>query len=192
MPTPDKRMAAVLYGQAMEAARMSENYAEAIQLFTKALQYEPNNSPNSGVIYHNRGMAYSSLERWREAISDFSRAISLSPHPSAFEQRGMAYYQIGDKDSAFKDWQQALLMDPRRTFSMVNLAWIAIEENQFPQAIELCSLAISYEPTSAKAYENRARAYLEMGDQARGFADLQTARELVASGRDTSDVDQSE
>lgn len=189
MSTPDRRMAAVLFGQAMEAARMSENYAEAIQLFTEALQYEPNNSPNSGVIYHNRGMAYSSLERWREAISDFSRAISLSPHPSAFEQRGMAYYQTGDRDSAFKDWQQALQMDSRRTFAIINLAWLAIEEGQFQQAIELCSHAILVEPTCAKAYENRARAYLEMGDQTRGLADLQTARELVASGRDTSEID---
>lgn len=92
MSTPDKRMAAVLFGQAMDTARMSGNYAEAIRLFTEALQYDSNN----GEIYHNRGMAYSSLERWHEAASDFSRAIALSPHPSSFEQRGMAHYQIGD------------------------------------------------------------------------------------------------
>ena len=188
MSTPDKRMATVLLGQAMDAAKMMDNYTEAIRLFSEALQHDPNN----GEIYHNRGMAYSSLERWREAASDFSRAIALSPHPSSYEQRGMAYYQIGDRGSAFKDWQQALLMDPRRTFAIINLAWLATEEGQFPQAIELCSHAIFYEPTFAKAYENRARAYLEMGDQTRGLADLQTARELVASGRDTSDVDQSE
>lgn len=78
-------------------------------------------------------------------------------------------------------------MDPRRTFATINLAWLAIEEGQFRQAIELCSHAILVEPTCAKAYENRARAYLELGDRARGMADLQTAHELVASGRDTSD-----
>lgn len=188
MPTPDKNMAALLLGQAMDTVRMSGNYAEAVRLFTQALQHDPNN----GEIYHNRGMAYSSLERWREAISDFSRAISLLPHPSSIEQRGMAYYQIGDRDSAFNDWQQALRMDPRRTFAIINLAWLAIEEGQFNQAIELCSHAILVEPTCAKAYENRARAYLEMGDRTRGMADLQTARELVASGRDTSDIDLSE
>ena len=188
MSTPDKRMAAVLLGQAMDTARMSGNYAEAVRLFTQALQYDP----NSGEIYHNRGMAYSHLEHWREAASDFSRAIALSPHPSSYEQRGMAYYQIGDRASAFIDWQQALLMDPRRTFAVINLAWLAIEERQFSQAIELCSHAILVEPTLAKAYENRARAYLEMGDQTRGLADLQTSRELVASGRDTSDIDLSE
>jgi len=188
LSTPDERMAAILFGQAIDTARMSGNYAEAVRLFTEALQHDPNNSE----IYHNRGMAYSYLERWREAISDFNRAISLSPHPSSYEQRGLAYYQIGDRDSAFKDWQQALRMDPRRTFAVINLAWLAIEEGQFQQAIELCSHAILVEPTLAKAYENRARAYLEMGDQTRGLADLQTARELVASGRDTSDIDRSE
>jgi len=188
MLKPDKRMAAVYYGQAIETA-MSENYVEAIRLFTEALRNDPDNNANNGTVYHNRGMAYSSLERWREAISDFSHAISLSPHPSSFEQRGMAYYQIGDRDSAFKDWQQALRMDSHRTFTLTNLAWLAIEEGQFQQAIELCSRAILIEPTCAKAYENRARAYLEMGDRTRGLADLQTSRELVASGRDTSDMD---
>lgn len=138
MPTSDKNMAAVLFGQAMDTARMSGNFAEAVRLFTQALQHDPNN----GEIYHNRGMAYSNLEHWREAISDFSRAISLSPHPSSYEQRGLAYYQSGDRDSAFNDWQKALQMDSRRTFSIINLAWLAIEEGQFQQAIELCSHAI--------------------------------------------------
>lgn len=188
MPTSDKNMAAVLFGQAMDTARMSGNFAEAVRLFTQALQHDPNN----GEIYHNRGMAYSNLEHWREAISDFSRAISLSPHPSSYEQRGLAYYQSGDRDSAFNDWQKALQMDSRRTFSIINLAWLAIEEGQFQQAIELCSHAILVEPTCAKAYENRARAYLEMGDRTRGLADIQTSRELVASGRDTSDIDLNE
>jgi Flp pilus assembly protein TadD len=185
MPTQNEMMAAVLFGQAMDAARMSENYTEVIRLFTEALQHAPSN----GEIYHNRGMAYSSLERWREAISDFSRAISLSPHPSSYEQRGLAYYQTGDRDSAFNDWQKALRMDSRRTFAIINLAWLAIEEGQFQQAIELCSHAILIEQTNAKAYENRARAYLELGDRTRGLVDLQTSRELVASGRDTSDID---
>lgn len=188
MPTPDKSMAVVLLGQAMDTAKIWGNYAESVQLLTEALQYDPNN----GEIYHNRGMAYSSLERWREAISDFNRAIALSPHPSSYEQRGLSYYQIGDRDSAFNDWQQALQMDPRRTFAAMNIAWLAFEEGQFPQAIEMYTHAIWIEPTCAKAYENRARAYLEIGDRARGLADLQTARELVASGRDTSDIDLSE
>lgn len=183
-----KMMIAMLMGLAMDNARVYGNYEEAIRLFTQAVQLDPNN----GVIYHNRGMAYIRLERWREAITDFSRAIALSPHPSCYEQRGLAYYQIGDRDSAFNDWQQALRMDPRRTFAMVNLAWLAIEEGQFRRAIELCSHAILIEPTLAKAYENRARAYLELGDRMRAIADLHTARELVASGRDTSDVDLNE
>ena len=188
MSTPDKNIAAALFGQALDTARMDGNYDEAVRLFTEALQHDPNN----GEIYHNRGMAYRNLERWGEALSDFSRAISLSPHPSSYEQRGLAYYQIGDRGQAFKDWQQALRMDARRTFAMINLAWLSIEERQLSQAIELCSRAILIEPTLAKAYQNRARAYLGMGDQTRSLADLQTARELVANGRDTSDIDQSE
>jgi len=187
-PESDKLMASVLLGRAVDAATISRNYAYAIRLFTEALQYDPNN----GEIHHNRGMAYSSLENWREAISDFSRAIILSPSPLSYEQRGLVYYKIGDRGSAFSDWQSALKMDPRRTFAMVNLAWLAIEEGQFQQAIELCSRAILIEPTRAKAYENRARAYFEMGYQKQGLADIQTARELVATGRNTSNIDRFE
>jgi Flp pilus assembly protein TadD len=178
-------MVTILLGQAVDTARMSDNYGEAVQLLTEALQYDPNNSE----IYHNRGMAYSYLERWRDAVSDFSHAIALLHHPSSYEQRGMAYYQIGNRDSAFKDWQQALRMNSRRAFALINLAWLAIEEGQFRQALELCSHAILIEPANAKANENRARAYLEMGDRVQSLADLQIARDLIASGRDTSDAD---
>ncbi len=189
MPTHNEiMMLSVFYGQAMNELKASRNYAEAVRLFNVALGLDPNN----GEIYHNRGIAYTNLERWREAVSDFSHAISLSPHPSSFEQRGMAYYQIGDKDSAFKDWQQALQINSRSVFAVTNLACLAIEKSQFQQAIKLCSQAILIEPTYAKVYQLRAHAYLETGDRPHHLADLQTAHELVASGRDTSDNDSGE
>ena len=180
-----KMRAAMLMGQAMDAAAMFGNYPEAIRLFTQAIQLDPNN----GEIYHNRGMAYSFMQRWREALSDFSRAVALSPHPSSYEQRGTVNYKLGDRSAARRDWEQALRMDTRRTIPLVNLGWLSVEERRFREAIDYLSRAILAEPTNAKAYENRARAYFEMDDQPRGLADLRTARDLVASGRDTSDVD---
>jgi Flp pilus assembly protein TadD len=113
----------------------------------------------------------------------------VSPRPTSYEQRGLAYYQSGQREAAREDWCQALRLDPRRTFALINLGWLAIEERRFNHAVDYCTWAIKAEPTNAKAYENRARAYFELGDMVRGYADLQRSRELVMTGEDTSDRD---
>jgi tetratricopeptide (TPR) repeat protein len=186
MKDPERQKeASLLVWQAKDAFMWYGDYEETISLLTKAIQLDP----DSGEIYHNRGMAYCNLQRWSEALADFNRAIALAPHPSSYEQRGIVYYQMGDRESARKDLEQALRMDPRRAVPLVNLGWLCIEEGRYREAVDYCTRAIAIEPTLSSAYTNRARAYLELGDSLRGLADLQRADELAKSGRDTSNVD---
>jgi tetratricopeptide (TPR) repeat protein len=69
------------------------------------------------------------------------------------------------------------------------LGYYHLESGDTQKALDYFNRAISVEPTLAKAYENRARVYLERGDRARAFEDLQRARDLIAQGMDTSDRD---
>lgn len=179
-----RTQAAILMMQAMQAAQFGD-YQETVRLLTESLQKYPDN----GEAYHNRGMAYSKMQRWQEALSDFNHAIALEPHPSSYEQRGLIYYHLGDRHSAYQDWQETLRMDPGRTFPLINLGWLCIEEKRYQEAIDHCTQAIDVEPTLAAAYKNRAQAYLELGDKAQAFADIQKAKYLVESGLDSSDQD---
>lgn len=176
--------AMVLMMEAMAAAQFGD-YKETVRLLTEALQIVPYN----GELYHNRGMAYGKMQRWREALADFNRAIALDPHPSSYEQRSLVYYHLGDRHAAGQDLLEVMRIDPQRTFPLMNLGWLCIEDKRYQEAIDYCTRVIGIEPTLAAAYTNRARAYLEIGDKARAFADLQKAKHLIDNGLDTSGQD---
>jgi tetratricopeptide (TPR) repeat protein len=181
----DKMEAMMLMGQAMDAIMLMGNLAEGIRLFDQAIRYDPTN----GELYHNRGMAYAHMRNWRQALDDFTLAIKFSPAPSSYEQRAAVYVQLGDRQAARRDWEQAYRMNPNRATTLMNLGWLCVEERRFRDAIDFYTRAINAEPTLAAAYANRSKIYYEMGDRAHAFEDLQRARQLVESGADTSNRD---
>ncbi len=181
----DEMQAIRLMSEAMDSIMVDGDYAKGLRLFDEALKYDS----YSGDIYHNRGMAYSHMQNWRQALEDFTRAIKLSPHPSSYEQRGKVYYRMGDSQAARHDWEQASRMDPNRSTSLMNLGWLCVEEQRFHDAIDYYTRAIDAEPTYAVAYAHRAKIYYDLGDKARAFEDFQHARDLIESGADTSDQD---
>ncbi len=53
-------------------------------------------------------MAYSDMNKMDEAIEDFNQAIDLdNQFWYAFSNRGMAYWSIGKKQEAYKDYETA-------------------------------------------------------------------------------------
>lgn len=181
----NKQQAMILVGQAIDNITMFGNFDEAVKLLGQAILLDPEN----GEIYHNRGKVYLEMERWNESISDFSRAITLSPHPLSYEMRALSYFASGNRIAARSDWERALTFNPDRTNALLNLGYYYLQSGNVQKALDYLNHAISVEPTLAKAYENRARVYLERGDRTRAYEDIQRARELVDSGMDSSDRD---
>ena len=50
-------------------------FADAIDLYTKAIGLDP----NSEVFFSNRSAAYANLKRFREALDDAQEAVGLKP-----------------------------------------------------------------------------------------------------------------
>lgn len=52
-------------------------------------------------------------ERYREAISDYSYLLNRNPNlATAYNNRAIAYYKLGDYQKAYRDWQQAIRLSP--------------------------------------------------------------------------------
>ena len=66
-----------------------------------------------GNLYLNRGITYSSVKKYKQAIDDFSKAISINPkNVQSYLQRGLAYYADADFQQAVNDFSQVLLLQP--------------------------------------------------------------------------------
>ncbi len=66
------------------AAFNAKNYQEAIALLTKAASYDSKN----GYIYYYRGMTYDALEKFKLAIADYKKTVSL------VKSLNIAYYAL--------------------------------------------------------------------------------------------------
>ena len=134
--------------------------------------------------------------RYEAAVEAFTRAIlagDLPPEALAitFNNRGVAYSELGDFDRAIGDYNQALGLAPgdatairnlriahlRRAAAAARLGDRAAAQADYDRAIEL-------EPTHPLAYLRRGQLALERGDRAAAIADLTKARDLDPSNAD--------
>ena len=82
-----------------------EQYENTIEYYSKYLETaDDNEKVDKGKVYFYRGVSHIQLEKYEEAVNDFSSAIELSYQPelSAF-QRGLAYNTINRYKEAISD-----------------------------------------------------------------------------------------
>lgn len=90
------------------------DYIKAIDYFKKAIALNTNS--NDFMLFAYLGNAQSKMHRYNDAVSSFSRALSMQPTNVMrysnwvrnYFNRGVAKYYLGDMDGACKDWDKAL------------------------------------------------------------------------------------
>jgi tetratricopeptide (TPR) repeat protein len=109
------------YNQGIEMA-YEEKYDEAIKLFTKAIETEPNH-PNIHFAWYNRGLAKAFKKNFQEAILDFDSAISKrTDYFLAINMRGVSKKNLNDYTGAIKDYTLILEIDSTYTDALQNRA----------------------------------------------------------------------
>lgn len=106
MPQTDN--AKELFQKAMEEF-IGENYETSIELFSRAIEIEP----ELKLALMSRGSAHFKLNRLEEARSDFDKVIDIdSNNARAFHLRGLVHDKTGDHQSALSDFSKAIDLDP--------------------------------------------------------------------------------
>lgn len=81
----------------------------AISRFQAALRL----MPDDYYAYHELGFAEFMNGRLAHAVQYYSKAITLYPEAAgAYMDRGNAFYQLGQFETAGRDWQMAVRIDP--------------------------------------------------------------------------------
>lgn len=95
-----------------------------------------------------------------------------------YVNRGFAYGNKGDNDSAIADYNQAIALDPKSAMAYNNRCIAYRGKGDTDRAIADCSQAISLDPKFAFPYNNRGLAYGDKGDNERAVADYNQAISL--------------
>jgi putative GTP pyrophosphokinase len=106
---PDNSIISLIYKHRGMANFAQSSYDDAIEDFTRALEYDP----ASYKAAYYRGVVKSVLRRYSGAIEDFSLALAINPYQNfALYRRAQAYYHLGDYPAALGDCESSLALSP--------------------------------------------------------------------------------
>lgn len=129
--------------------------------------------------------------RYEQAVELFTTAIvsgelDVEALAIAYNNRGVAYDQLGDYDRAVADYQEALSLKPDDPMSRRNLRVVLVRRGvalantgEYQRALTDLSKAIELGPDKAIAWLRRAQVRMESGDLEGAAADLAEARKLA-------------
>ena len=106
-------------------------YLIALEYFDKAisLSYLPINKERLVEAYDLRGGVKTFLKRYWESIADYSKAIELDPKNSyLYFGRGMSYEYLNQNETALKNFQLSLILDPSNSLALSMIDYLENEK----------------------------------------------------------------
>ncbi len=90
----------------------SNEYSDAMSLFNKAIEINPNNSS----AYAFRGNTKYELQDLRGALSDYNKAIKLDASNSEYNYRlGLTYHELNLVDNAMECYNNSITLNPQNS-----------------------------------------------------------------------------
>lgn len=154
------------------------------------------------IDYFGRGMDFMTLRDYPSAVSDFTKAIEVTPDftlaylmRAVAQLRGLqadAAIDPSHKDShipaaenekmikkaALVDIDKAISLSPDMPVAHYNKGVLLLENGDYTSAINAFTRAIELRPELGEAYYNRGFAFFRLGNARSGTADLSRAGEL--------------
>ncbi len=163
----------VLINRADEYYRHDE-YIRALADVDKVLEYTPAAETDVRLrAYILRAGIYNETKRPAQALEDLKEADRLAPLSySILYQKGNTEYLLGRYAEAKNDFQRCVNLNPRTPEAYINLARIAVMENNLGIANEFLASAVNIDPNNADIYVRRASVRRQMSDHNGAVDDL--------------------
>ncbi len=126
-----------------------ENYKDAIDQFTRAIELEPDYDK----AYLGRADAYERSGMLEEAVADYDRASTfLEKSEDVFYETGRLYFLLGDYDKSVEKLEKAISL--KRTFleTYQVLSKVLVAQGKYVEAMEVANTALTLKESSENFY----------------------------------------
>lgn len=159
---------------------MDDNYAEAIKVSQKALEY---NSDNIDLRRYVAGCYYQ-MKEYEKAIAAYEETLALVDSAD-LERRaeiitgiGDIYSQIEDTVKAIECYERALELDPINSGALNNYAYFLAQRGEdLDRAEQMAALALKDEPDNANFIDTYAWVFFAKKDYAKALQYIKSAVE---------------
>jgi tetratricopeptide (TPR) repeat protein len=105
--------------------------------------------------YFRAGVRALHADNYADAIADFTEVLALRRSTAALINRGFAYRQLGDPNTAIANYTAALENNPRSADALVGRANAYAMLGKYNQALADCDSALSIQPDKTRAHTTR-------------------------------------
>lgn len=146
-----------------------QKYNEALALYTKAINIQPNNSK----YLYQIGITKLFLKDYNGAIADLSKSIDLDPSfDFSFFNRGDAKFDLQDFPGAIQDYSSAIERNPRFESAFLNRGLAKQSLNNHAEAIQDFSKVIELNPKNFLAFRSRGISKRHLNDDTGAIVDF--------------------
>jgi len=159
----------------------SESYKKAAETFSEVLKKATDDRLKK-FCYIYRAFSYNGLGEYKNAISDFDKAIELDPTDLAsYTDRGKSKAYLKDLDGAKTDFEFILTKDSlgdQGQAALYYLGKLSYQQGQYEQSIKYYNKLIILTPKDAELYFNRGAAKDMLMDSEGSIKDYSKAIDL--------------
>ncbi|MCZ6588977.1 MAG: tetratricopeptide repeat protein [Alphaproteobacteria bacterium] len=158
-----------------EILRRNGRNLDAIKYYDKAIA-----SGDYWYFRYQEGKNYYWMERYRDAIASYDRALELWPdNPGTLERSAQAYRRLELYNKANADLDLALSLDPKNPDILREKAYTLRDSGRYEEAVSVLDDAFIYGEFDDFIWDARGRLYLyELKDPKRAIPDLKRTTEL--------------
>lgn len=153
-----------------------KRYKDSVKILHQVLDNEP-----TSMVYQSMGITYFLMEKYRESVDYFSRAIEMEPsNPAFYYFRAMAYEKIGYTQDTIVDLKKIIQIDPSNSLSYNFLGYLYAEKNiELEESLKLIRKAIDIEPDNPAYRDSLGWVLYRYGKYEESLHHLQLARQLM-------------
>lgn len=162
-----------------QAYRELKQYEKAIFYLSQAISKNPD-PPFRVTAYLLRSISYASVEKYKEAMDDITKAVELDPKGSVGYYKRGQYYLVAfsQPEKALKDFDTAITFGERSAEIYHYRGAALFKLGRFQEAIESYSQVLKIDPSHYSGLLNRGSTYLCLEEYDKALNDQNTVLRL--------------
>ncbi len=116
----------------------------------------------------------------KAALEALTQSIADAPTSAAFNQRGIAEFELGRMERAIADFTDAIRMDADNGEALNNRAWTYVQTDRAREGLEDADRAVALLADRAFVWDTRGHINEKLGDRAAALRDYRKALSLDA------------
>ena len=164
------------YLERAEKAQENDNYLEAIEYISKAIEldsfnalyYEMRGIMIAGLNTENKKLEHVEMRSFKAALNDFNKALELEPdNPDFYQSRGLLHLNFRKYKEALYDFEQQLKFvsyTSQRIMAMGGKARAKFESNEIDASFKILEDALRLDTSSLLTLNNLALQYMILED----------------------------